>query len=137
MRGISQSVLAAVAGIGALYAYERLEARGLGRTPLYALPSLEARLRGVSPRHARALAHLFRAAYGPGWGALYGLAVRSPRLGHAVPFALTIYGVELALMPPFRAAPPLRDWPRAELATLLGHILAFSITTTAVRVALR
>lgn len=136
MRAIPGEALAGLAGIAALYAYERLETRMLGRVPLYALPSLEARIRGVSPRHAGALAALFRLTYGTGWALVYARAVPGPRPRHAATLALTIWAFELALMPPFRAAPPLRAWPRVDLVALLGHILAFAIPTTLARRAL-
>jgi uncharacterized membrane protein YagU involved in acid resistance len=117
---------------------DRLEQRLLGRPQIYAPRAIARRLYEVrmrsfvkSARQAGIHGLVLRAGYSAGLGALYGtLRERFPRapMAAGIAFGTEIWAFELLAMPGTGAVPPLWKWPRAEIALLLAHALAFGIT---------
>jgi hypothetical protein len=120
-----------------LTAADRLERGLLGRSQIYAPSAIARRLFGsrrVSDRALFGSLHgcALRAAYSAGLGALYGaLRERFPRRRTmaGVTLGAEIWVFELVALPALRVVPPLRDWPRGEIALLLAHALVFGIST--------
>jgi hypothetical protein len=118
---------------------DRLEQKWLGRPQIYAPTAIAGRLsrrrshRAVdSTRQARIHGLLLRAGYSAGLGALYAVVrERLPRapLVAGLTFGTEIWAFELLAMPRAGAVPPLRNWPRGEIALLLAHALVFGITS--------
>jgi hypothetical protein len=132
IRGSQVGLFAALVLTGADWIEQKL----LGRPAIYVPGAIARRLFGAHSRFARARyagvqGLALRGAYSAGLGALYAvLRERLPgsptRAGRA--FGTGIWAFELVAMPAVRAVPPLREWPRAEIALLLGHALVFSMT---------
>jgi hypothetical protein len=117
-----------------LTAFEPVERALLGRVQLYApeamLSSLfHARFPGVQPIRLRTGALVLRSLYGASIGALYAAARRRlpfSGLGRTALVAGAIWAFELGVLPASGATPPLRKWPKAEIALLLLHTFVFA-----------
>jgi hypothetical protein len=113
---------------------DRLEQALLGRPAIYVPQAIARRLFPPSLDRRRRMAAcgmLLRAAYSASWGLLYSrLRERFPRspLKAGIGFGTGIWAFELLAMPAARAVPPLREWPRREIALLFAHTLSFGIT---------
>jgi hypothetical protein len=113
---------------------DRLEQELLGRPAIYVPQAIARRLFAPSVERRRrmvACGMLLRAAYSASWGLLYSRLregfPRSP-VKAGIEFGAGICAFELLAMPAVRAVPPLREWPRREIALLFAHTLSFGIT---------
>ncbi len=89
----------------------------------------------VGGNAARVMGKVLRAGYGPMWGIAWAVAHhgRAPRhASDAVALASLIWAFELAVLPCVGATPPLRSWPRADIASDGVNCLAFATTYTCV-----
>jgi len=129
--------LIGVLGALALTCADLLEQKLLGRPQLYVPRAIAWRLFGGRSlfdraRTASVRGLALRTIYSAGLGALYGTwrqsFPRSPTMA-GLSLGAEIWAFELVAMPAIRAVPPLRQWPRAEIALLLAHALVFSMTT--------
>lgn len=89
----------------------------------------------VADKSASLIGTVLRAGYGPTWGIAWAVVhhERAPRhLLDAVALASVIWAFELVVLPRVRATPPLRMWPRADIASDLVNCLTFAGTYTCV-----
>src|SRR5687767_4942080 len=114
---LSMGLFAGAAGTLAVEASEQLEAAWLGERPLYSAKDVARRLfGGAVPGPA------LRWPYGVLLGAVAGRLLDGRRLGavgEAVAVGGAVLAFELVAMPALGATPPLRAWPRRQLATLV------------------
>lgn len=113
---------------------------GDGRKPVFLPEEMVQRMAGrfgylASDNAARRIGTVLRAGYGPTWGLAWAV-VRHERasrhLSNTVALGFVIWGFELMVLPRVQATPPLRRWPRADIALDLVNCLAFAATYTGV-----
>jgi hypothetical protein len=128
------ALVAGACGVAALVVAERLERLVAGREPVYADGRVAARLahRGgfaVGTRGALRLGSALRWAYGPAlaFARAWLPGGRTPGLGRALSFGAMIYLGELLALPATGATPPVRRWPRRQVAMLGAHTLTFAL----------
>ena len=132
-----RGALAGAGGCLLLGLSDRIERAALGRRPVYAPERVAARLLGRRSG-ADGLAGVMRWGYGVGLGVLQALPARPRRFSWTAALGLAgaVFGFELWAMPRVGATPPLRRWPRREIATLGAHTVVFGLATEAARAAL-
>lgn len=136
---MAPGLLRGLGGSMALYASDAIERRVLGRRPVYAPERISAGLsrrwlgRAPSPSRARLAGGVLRAGYGAGLGAATSLLQSLPRWRRVLASGLSIFAFEVWMMPRVGATPPVRRWPRAEVAMLLAHTLAYAALTERLR----
>jgi len=117
---------------------DRFEQMLLGRSQIYAPRAIARRLFrpqalfGPAPRSAGVQGLALRVVYSAALGAFYGtLREHFPRtpIRAAISLGAMIWGFELVTLPAIRAVPPVREWPRTEVALLLVHTFVFGATT--------
>lgn len=136
MRGIRRGAVAGVVATVCEAAWSSVEPSLLGgRRPIFDTTLMARRLvaavtgRRLDDREARRLGALMRLAYGPAWGVLLGALCsrrRPTMVGATVGLGLTIWLVEMTVLPRTRATPPLRRWPRTDVALDLSNTLIYA-----------
>jgi len=72
--------------------------------------------------------------YGTSWGALYGLAegtLEDSPLRHGLAFGTVVWGASLIELPAMKLAPPVWEYPPAELALEVGFHLVYGVAVAA------
>jgi hypothetical protein len=107
-----------------------------GREPVFLPRAMVRRMAGelgyvVDDRAARLIGNVMRAGYGPAWGIGWALlrGRRAPRPVHdACLLAAVMWMFELVMLPAVRATPPVRLWPRGDVAWDLANCAIFAAT---------
>lgn len=129
---------AALRGMATLTALDPIEHMLLARRPTYHRTNIAGRLlaRGglTSPLGQAAAGVAFQAAYSLALGqatTFVGRLIRS-RLLRGLSLGAAVLGAELLVLPLVGATPPVRSWPRRDVALLALHTTAFGVAAASI-----
>ena len=134
---LRRGLLAGAAGTAAMTAAQTAYYRARGEEPSSTPAEVGKRIirgvfhRSVDEDKTGLLNNLMHWSYGSGWGIGYGLAQGTVR-GRAVPsglmFGAAVWGASLIHLPVMKLAPPVWNYPPAQLASDAGFHLVYGAT---------
>jgi hypothetical protein len=132
---IGKGLLAGLAGTAAMTASSTLEARLRGRAPSSAPARATTKALGIAAFENDAAKARFNDlshwGYGTGWGVargLLGVTRLSPAAATAAHGA-AVWGSAQVTLPALGVAPPVVQWPKAEIAIDLFHHTVYALAT--------
>ena len=125
---------AGIAGTTAMTAYQTAVAKSRGTEPSTTPAEVAKRIIGgvlhrrVSDDHTTLLNNAMHWTYGTSWGALYGLssgAANAAPLRRGLVFGAIVWGASLIQLPAMKLAPPVWEYPPAELGLDVSYHLVY------------
>lgn len=136
---VARALAAGAAGTAAMTAYQTAVAKLRGSEPSTTPAEVGKRvIRGVFHRRfdedqTPLLNNAMHWGYGTGWGAAYALTdgIGLPVLPRGLGFGTLVWGASLLELPAMKLAPPVWDYPPAELALDISYHLVYGVTVAA------
>lgn len=131
---VGKGLLAGFWGTLAITASQTAEMKATGREPSSAPADAAGKVLGVRPVDDAAKARfgqMVHFGYGTGWGAvraLLGLLGLKGHLANLV-FAGLVQTTAMILLPALKVAPPVREWPKKQIAVEFFHHLVYAYGT--------
>jgi hypothetical protein len=136
---VARALAAGAAGTAAMTVYQTAVAKLRGSEASTAPAEVGKRvIRGVFHRRfdesqTPLLNNVMHWGYGTGWGAAYALTegIEAPVLPRGLAFGTLVWGASLLELPAMKLAPPVWDYPAAELAFDVSAHLVYGIAVAA------
>lgn len=143
--GVGRGVLAGAVGTGAMTAYQLAVARARGSGSSDTPAQVAKRIiegvfeQQVPEERMELLNNAMHVVYGTSWGAVYGVvqsSIHAPTARHGVAFGLLVWASSLVELPALKLAPPVWEYPPAELLLDVSYHLVYGLAVAGAYAAL-